>query len=73
MLCENLKPQISGNIDRLPRKERKEKERKLINLSLTRLIYPNDLTLVYSFLGTITMYINFGIENGGRVYIFTAL
>ena len=73
MLCENLKPQISGNIGRLPRKERKEKERKLINLSLTGLIYPNDLTLVYSFLGTITMYINFGIENGGRVYIFTAL
>ena len=73
MLCENLKPQISGNIGRLPRKERKEKERKLMNLSLTGLIYPNDLTLVYSFLGTITMYINFGIENGGRVYIFTAL
>ena len=73
MLCENLKPQISGNTGRLPRKERKEKERKLMSLSLTGLIYPNDLTLVYSFLGTITMYINFGIENGGRVYIFTAL
>lgn len=73
MLCENLKPQISGNIGRLPRKERKEKERKLMSPSLTGLIHPNDLTLVYTFLGTITMYINFGIENGGRVYIFTAL